>query len=117
MSISEGQLRTLLSDDECKLLLYIDILGFSDLVKRGGAVDDLYQTIDGLNVHQHQSFNTIVFSDTILVYNNVHPIDVSKYRIAVMYMCEFARKICFTDAEKRCVPCVSNIWPLQTLQT
>src|SRR5881227_2355295 len=90
MSISDADLQTLLSDAESKFLIYIDILGFSDLVRRGGAADDLYRTVDSLNVHQHESFNTIVFSDTILVYNNVFLANVSKYRIAIMYMCEFA---------------------------
>ena len=34
-------------------------------------VKDLYEIISTLNVHRHESFGTIVFSDTILVYPKI----------------------------------------------
>lgn len=54
-----------------KFLLYIDILGFTEMaIKEPRKVERIFATIDSLNVHQHGAFKTIVFSDTILVYNN-----------------------------------------------
>lgn len=51
-----------------KYLLYIDILGFSDMVRSEPAkVAELYLILDSLTVHRHEAFRTIVFSDTILV--------------------------------------------------
>lgn len=76
-----------------KYLLYIDFLGFSDLVTKGSAVLDLYDIVDSLHVHNHSSFRTIVFSDTILVYYN-DPIDSKQWRqYALMYLCEFAQDL------------------------
>ena len=53
-----------------RYLLYIDVLGFSALIDEGlGKINDLYEVIASLNVHRHDAFKVIVFSDTILVYN------------------------------------------------
>jgi hypothetical protein len=71
-------------------LLYIDVLGFSDMVERTPErVDDLFEVVASLNVHNHQSFSAIAFSDTILVHNAVHPRDEDDRRHIVMYQCEF----------------------------
>lgn len=79
-----------------KYLLYIDILGFSDLVLKGGAtaVDALYDAMDQLHVHdQRNAFQAIAFSDTLLVYNVVEPVTAADRRYAVMIMCEFAKDL------------------------
>jgi len=77
-----------------RYLLYIDILGFSDLVKSDvRKVDDLYEVIASLNAHKHDAFKCVIFSDTILVYNLTGghvPEDVS---YIMMFMCEFARDL------------------------
>jgi hypothetical protein len=77
-----------------RYLLYIDILGFSELVQgRTKKIADLYEVIASLNVHSHPSFRAIVFSDTILVYN-VHAPNTSHDRsYLVMYLCEFAQDL------------------------
>ena len=81
-----------------KFLLYIDILGFSDLVAKGNQeVDRLYSIIDNLNVHSHQAFRTIVFSDTILVYNQDDPLDDHDREVIVGYSCEFAQNLFFSS--------------------
>jgi len=78
-----------------KYLLYIDVLGFSDLVLRHGGVDDLYRQIDELHVHRHHAFKAIAFSDTLLVYNEIDPADDSARRYLVMFMSEFAQDLLY----------------------
>ncbi len=79
-----------------KYLLYIDILGFANLVKSNQKkVHYLYKIIDELNVHRHDAFKTIVFSDTILAYNKDDPINDEGHRYCSMYSCEFAQDLLY----------------------
>ncbi|XOF33169.1 MAG: hypothetical protein ACL93V_14325 [Candidatus Electrothrix sp. YB6] len=78
-----------------KFLLYIDILGFSDLIKSEERTKDLYKIIDSLNVHSHDVFQTIVFSDTILVYNKETHSDEDSAKYIVWYATEFAEDLHF----------------------
>ena len=50
-----------------RLFLYIDILGFKDLVQSGFDIRKVYRRSDSLNAHSDRDFTCIVFSDTILV--------------------------------------------------
>ncbi len=77
-----------------KYLLYIDILGFENLVGASVAqVRRLYSIIDTLNVHRHQGFRAIVFSDTILVYNDFPLENDDAHQYAAMFSCEFAQDL------------------------
>ncbi len=79
-----------------KYLLYIDILGFSDLVRTNPSkIDKIYKVINSLNVHRHHAFKTIVFSDTILVYNLDEPRNAHDHRYLVMFAIEFAQDLWF----------------------
>ena len=78
---------------EERFLLYIDILNFSNLVAQKGKVEEVYEIINRLHVHRHDVFNTIIFSDTILVYNRVHPRGLEEVRYIVMFLCEFAQDL------------------------
>lgn len=78
---------------EERFLLYIDILNFSNLVLQKGKVEELYEIINELNVHRHDVFTTIIFSDTILVYNKLHAHGLSEVHYIVMYLCEFAQDL------------------------
>jgi hypothetical protein len=80
---------------EERFLLYIDILNFSNLVKQRRGVAELYETINRLNVHRHDYFTTIIFSDTILVYNKVQPSNLKEVQYIVMYLCEFAQDLLY----------------------
>lgn len=77
-----------------RFLLYIDILGFSDLVTESpDRIDDLYEVIASLNAHTHSAFRCVIFSDTILVYNadgGDTPQDAS---YLLMFQCEFVRDL------------------------
>lgn len=74
-----------------KAFLYIDILGFSNLIKnKPDKIDKIFKIIDTLKVHEHYAFKTIVFSDTILVFNK----DINQddtYNIT--YLCEFVQDL------------------------
>lgn len=77
-----------------RYLLYIDVLGFSDLVKEQEAkINDLYEVIASLNVHDHDAFKTIIFSDTILVYNLLGGHSPEDKSYLVMFLCEFAQDL------------------------
>lgn len=79
-----------------KYLLYIDILGFSDLVKTDPLqIERIYGVLDSLNVHRHHAFRTIVFSDTVLVYNcfDPKPNDEKEHEYLVWYSIEFAEDL------------------------
>ena len=76
-----------------KFLLYIDLLGFSDIVDSPERVRSLYKIVDSLNAHKHHYFTTIVFSDTILVYNTEQPKDDEDRNYIVWYAIEFAEDL------------------------
>jgi len=77
-----------------KYLLYIDILGFSDMVKNDyGEIAKLFEYVNNLNAHKHEAFQTIVFSDTILIFNKENPISIHDHEYLVMYACEFVQDL------------------------
>jgi hypothetical protein len=78
-----------------RYFLYIDILGFADLVLNApDRVADLYEIISSLNVHRHESFGTIVFSDTILVYPKFERGTGLRADVYfIMFLCEFAQDL------------------------
>lgn len=79
-----------------KYLLYVDILGFSNLAKADyNKVNELFAIINSLNAHEHRGFQTVVFSDTILVFNKTQPITQHDHEYIVMYSCEFAQDLMF----------------------
>ena len=53
-----------------RFLLYIDLLGFSELVHtKPEILPDLFRVLDKSNAYQHGDFRVIQFSDTLLVFN------------------------------------------------
>jgi hypothetical protein len=77
-----------------RFLLYIDILGFTDMVrKEPRKVARIYSILDSLNVHKHNSFKTIVFSDTVLVYNIEPASNDAEREYLVWYLTEFAEDL------------------------
>lgn len=77
-----------------KYLLYIDILGFSDMVKNGyEKITKLFDYVNSLNVHSHGAFHTVVFSDTILIFNKSEPVNTHDNEYLVMYACEFVQDL------------------------
>lgn len=77
-----------------KFLLYIDLLGFSELVEKDTErIKEIYEQVNLLNVHKHDAFQTIIFSDTILVYNKYNTGTNQDRRNVVMYMVEFVQDL------------------------
>jgi hypothetical protein len=77
-----------------RFLLYIDILGFAEMTRREPRkVARLYAILDSLNVHRHDAFKTIVFSDTILVYNPELAKSDEDRNYLVWYLIEFAEDL------------------------
>lgn len=86
---------------EKRYFLYIDILGFADLVKEGSEeIELIYSRIDSLNAHRHDAFKTIVFSDTILVYNKESITSKRDHEYIVMYACEFVQDLTYHLADR-----------------
>ncbi len=77
-----------------KFLLYIDILGFKELTdNEPRKIEKIFSVIDSLNVHRHHAFRTIVFSDTIIVYNDKPAITDKDRNYLVWYLIEFAQDL------------------------
>ena len=77
-----------------RYLLYIDVLGFADLIKESPEkIAPLYHEISMMNCHHHCDFETIVFSDTVLISNIGMPRNGFDHTVLVMFLCEFARNL------------------------
>jgi hypothetical protein len=77
-----------------RYLLYIDILGFAQLASANRSkVEQIYRILDSLNVHRHDAFKTIVFSDTVLVYNPEPVATQSDAEYIIWYLIEFAEDL------------------------
>jgi len=75
------------------LFLYIDILGFSDLIKNREQASHLYEILDSTRIHHDSNFNSIVFSDTIVAYNRHTNLSKEAKEIEVMYLIELTQDI------------------------
>lgn len=74
-----------------KIFLYIDILGFSKMTnKNPEKIEQVFNILDTIKVHKHLAFKTIVFSDTILVFNEDNSRSDDYY---ITYLCEFVQDL------------------------
>jgi hypothetical protein len=72
-----------------RTFLYIDILGFEDLVRTNSdKVVKIFAIFDTLKVHEHFALQTVVFSDTILVFNKDKERSIDYY---CTYLVEYAQ--------------------------
>lgn len=84
-----------------RFLLYIDVLGFSDMVYGDESrIVKLYDLVDGLNCLSHHAFNTIVFSDTVLIYNVAESTSRQDDTYYVMFCIEFFQDLLYRSAGK-----------------
>ena len=75
------------------LFLYIDILGFSELIKNKADVDLLFQIVDQARIHSDSKYKAIVFSDTIIAYNKNTNYSREAKEIEVMFLIELTQDI------------------------
>ncbi len=74
-----------------RAFLYIDILGFENLVRTNPIkVDQVFGIIDTLKVHKHFALTTVVFSDTILVFNTDDSLSTDYY---CTYLAEYSQQL------------------------
>ncbi len=74
-----------------KAFLYIDILGFENLVRTNpNKVDQVFKIFDSLKLHNHYALQTIVFSDTILVFNKDESLTTDYY---CTYLVEYSQEL------------------------
>ena len=80
---------------ENRYLLYVDLLGFSNLVQhRSSLLPNIFEALDNSNIHTHPgSFGVIQFSDTLIVYNEYDIDSHHEKKMCVMFLCEFAQEI------------------------
>lgn len=77
-----------------RFFLYLDILGFTELVRQGSEkIDDIYEVIASLNAHKHDAFKVIVFSDTVVVYNVDGGNTPADAQYLIMFLCEFVKDL------------------------
>lgn len=81
-----------------RFFLYLDILGFKELIQDDEKITFLYQAIDKLNVHKDHDFHTIVFSDTILVAADLSWNEMP--RQAIMWLIEFSQDLFYRLAHR-----------------
>jgi hypothetical protein len=75
------------------LFLYIDILGFAELVKKKRRVRELFKIIDAAALHRDSNYQTIVFSDTIISYNKYSKLSNEAQAIELMYLIELTQEL------------------------
>jgi hypothetical protein len=80
-----------------RAFLYIDILGFENLVRtRPEKVDQVFAIFDRLKVHKHPALQIIVFSDTIIVFNKDESRSLDYY---CTYLVEYAQELFYKLSE------------------
>lgn len=85
---------------ENTLFMYLDFLGFTELIKDKSRVIELFSIIDDLHAHKDPNYKVIVFSDTMLIYNSINPKNDWYKKIELMYLIEFAQDLLLRLIEK-----------------
>ncbi|MDH7795810.1 MULTISPECIES: hypothetical protein [unclassified Beijerinckia] len=75
---------------EERFFLYIDILGFRDLIKSGYDIQSIYDIIDELPAHGTTDFRCMIFSDTVIVFTD-HDEWAKRPIEALMWLTEYAQ--------------------------
>ena len=75
------------------LFLYIDILGFSDLIKDVSRVEHLYKILDNARLHSDSNYRAIVFSDTIIVYHAHSNLTGASKATELMFLIELTQEL------------------------
>lgn len=75
------------------LFLYLDILGFSELIKTPSRVDQIFAVLDTAALHRDSNFRAIAFSDTLLAYHTRDGLKGSSKAVELMFLIELVQDI------------------------
>jgi len=78
------------------LFLYLDILGFRQLINEPKKIEWLYKALDASRIHNDRNYRTIVFSDTLLAYNSADYTSSKKeaYKsVELMFLIELVQEL------------------------
>jgi hypothetical protein len=75
------------------LFLYIDILGFSELVKEPAKVRRLFRMLDEARIHLDSNYQSIAFSDTIVAYNRHRGLSGQAKTTELMFLIELTQEL------------------------
>jgi hypothetical protein len=75
------------------LFLYVDILGFSGLIKTPKRVEKLYDVLDEITLHRDPAYRAIVFSDTILAYHRFDGLPSQGKKGELMFLIELVQDL------------------------
>lgn len=74
------------------IFLYLDILGFRDLMQRPERVDWLFQRLDAARIHSDSNYHATVFSDTLIAYNRRELQSAEAKSIEVIFLIELVQQ-------------------------
>jgi hypothetical protein len=74
------------------LFLYLDILGFKQLIRDSEKIDWLFMQLDDARIHQDSNYRSIVFSDTLIAYNTKIIRSREAKTIEVMFLIELVQE-------------------------
>jgi hypothetical protein len=84
-----------------RAFLYIDILGFGNMVQTNSKkIDQIFEIFDSLNVFKHPSLQVVIFSDTILVFNKENNWPTHYF---VTYLIEYAQELFYKLSWIKCL--------------
>ena len=92
-----------------RAFLYIDILGFENLIVTNlPKIKKIFEILDSLKVHKHEHFfslQTVVFSDTVLIFNK-DDTEANAVVFYVTYLIEYTQELFYKLAG-------INVWWIQ----
>lgn len=81
--------------------LYIDILAFGAMVKeKSPKIDYIFKVFDSLNVFHHPFLQTVIFSDTILVFPKDEEISQRSNDYFITYLIEYGQQLFYRLSPK-----------------
>lgn len=75
------------------IFLYIDILGFSELVKTPAVVSRLFRLLNDARIHSDSNYRAIAFSDTIVAYNTHPDLQGATKAVELMFLIELTQEL------------------------
>src|SRR5438876_114995 len=75
------------------LFLYIDILGFSELIKEPAKVERLFRMLNDARIHADSNYQSIAFSDTIVAYNRQRDLSGTAKATELMFLIELTQEL------------------------